>query len=147
MKDVVQRLFAGMGKSKATPIFPYVFHMYYTHEVLLPAKKKEYQIVEALLKHNVEQEEEDPEDLVDLEDSEESDHESLNSKEIREIQKQEFAHMKKSPRNKRVSPTAKDPVGKRKTLTSLEGPDRNYQVIAHNLKEIRKREHTQGDMI
>ena len=40
MKDVVQRLFAEMGKSKATPICPYVFHMYHTHKVLLPVEKK-----------------------------------------------------------------------------------------------------------
>ena len=30
MKDVVQRLFAGMEKSKAIPICPYVFYMYHT---------------------------------------------------------------------------------------------------------------------
>ena len=51
-----------MGKSKAIPICPYVFHLYHSHELLLPAKKKEYWIKEALLKHNVESEgEEDPE--------------------------------------------------------------------------------------
>ena len=142
VKDVVQRLFSGMGKSKATPICPYVFHMYHAHEVLLLAEKKEYRIAEALLKHNVELEEEE-----DSEDSEDSDCQSLSSKEIREIQKQEFARLKKSPCNKRVSPTAKDLVAKRKTPTSLEGPDWNYQVIAHNLKEIREREHAQGDLI
>ena len=49
VKDVVQRLFAGMEKSKATLIYPYVFHMYHTHEVLLPAEKKNYRIVEASL--------------------------------------------------------------------------------------------------
>ena len=128
VKDVVQRLFAEMGKSKATLICPFIFHMYHTHEVLLPAKKKEYRIAEALLKHNVEpeEEEEDPKDPEDPKDSEDSNRESLSSKEIREIQKQEFSHLKKSPRNKRVSPTAKDPVAKRKTPTPLEGPDRNY---------------------
>ena len=50
MKDVVQRLFAGMEKSKTTPICPYVFHMYHTHEVLLSIEK-EYWIAKALLKH------------------------------------------------------------------------------------------------
>ena len=55
--------------------------------------------------------------------------------------------MKKSPRNKRMSPAAKELVAKRKTPTPLEGPDRNYQVIAHNLKKIREREHAQGDLI
>ena len=32
-------------------------------------------------------------------------------------------------------------------LHPLKGPNRNYQVIAHNLKEIRERKHTQGDPI
>ena len=45
VKDVVQRLFSRMGKSKASPIFPYVFHMYHAHEVLLLAEK-EYWIAE-----------------------------------------------------------------------------------------------------
>ena len=72
-----------MGKSKATPICPYVFHMYHAHEVLLPAEKKEYRIKEALLKHNVESErKEDPKDLEEPKDSDESDYESLSSREI-----------------------------------------------------------------
>ena len=87
-----------MGKSKATPIYPYVFHLYHSYEVLLPAEKKEYRIKEALLKHNVESEgEKDLEDPEEAEDLEDLDRESLSSREIREIQKQEFARMKKSP--------------------------------------------------
>ena len=83
MKDVVQQLFSGMGKSKATPICPYVFHLYHAHEVLLSVEKKEYQIKEALFKHNVEPEgEENPENPVETEDSDESDYESLSSREI-----------------------------------------------------------------
>ena len=148
VKVVVQRLFSGMGKSKATPICPYVFHMYHSHEILLLAEKKEYRIKEALLKHNMESErEEDPKGREEPEDSYEFDRESLSSREIRKIQKQDFARMKKSPWNKRVSLAAKEPVVKRKTPIPLEGPDRNYQVIAHNLKEIQEREHTQGDLI
>ena len=58
VKDLVQRLLSGMGKSKATPICPYVFHLYHAHELLLPAEK-EYRIHEALVKHNVESEEDD----------------------------------------------------------------------------------------
>ena len=103
VKDIVQRLFVGMGKSKATPICPYVFHMYQAHELLLPVEK-EYRIVEALLKHNVELEEGEPEAL------EESEHVSLNSQEIREIQAQEYSRMKKSPRNKRGSSAGKGPI-------------------------------------
>ena len=105
-----------MGKSKVTPICPYVFHMYHSHEVLLPVEKKEYRIKKALLKHNVESEgEEDLEDPEKPEDSDESNRESLSSREIREIQRQDFARMKKSPRNKKVSPAAKEPVVKCKT--------------------------------
>ena len=144
----MQWLFSGMGKSKATFICSYVFHLYHLHEVLFLAKKKEYRIKEAFLKHNVESEgEEDSEDPKEPEDSDESDHESLSSKEIQEIQRQDFAWMKKSPQKKRVSPAAKEPVVKRKTSTPLEGLDHSYQVIAHNLKEIREREHTQEALI
>ena len=148
VKDVVQWLFSRMGKSEATSICPYVFHLYHVHEVLLPAEKKEYRIKEALLKHNVESEgEEDLDDSEESEDSDESDLESLSFREIREIKKQEFARMKKSPRNKRVSSAAKESIVKRKTPTSLEGPVWSYQVIAHNLKEIREREHVREDLI
>ena len=114
VKDLVQRLFSGMGRSKATPIYPYVFHLYHSHELLLPAEK-EYRIKETLLKHNVESEgEEDPEGLEDPDEEESSDDsecESLTSGEIREIQKQDAARFKKSPLNKRKQPpTAKEPV-------------------------------------
>ena len=35
LKDVVQRLYLGMGKSKATPLCPYIFHLYHMDECLL----------------------------------------------------------------------------------------------------------------
>ena len=38
VKDLVQRLFFGMGKSKATPICPYIFHLYHSHELLVRAQ-------------------------------------------------------------------------------------------------------------
>ena len=78
VKDLVQRLLSGMGKSKETPICPYIFHLYHSHELLLSAEKKEYQIQEALVKHNVEFEEEE-------ESSDDSKCESLTSSEVREI--------------------------------------------------------------
>ena len=144
VKDLVQRLLSGMGRSKATSICPYVFHLYQAHELLLPAEKKEYRIKEALLKHNVESEgKEDPESPEDPEEEEsldDSECESLTSGEIREIQKQEAALLKKSPLNKKKAPAAKEPVVKRKSPPPLEGPDRSFQVIAHALKDIRERE-------
>ena len=91
VKDLVQRLLSSMGRSKATPICPYVFHLYHSHELLLPTEKKEYRIKEALLKHNVESEgEEVPESSEEPDEEESSDDlecESLTSGEIREIQK------------------------------------------------------------
>ena len=132
VKDLVQRLLSGMGKSKATPICPYIFHLYHSHELLLPAKKKEYRIQKALVKHNVESEEEEepgspanPDEEESLDDSE---CESLTPSEVREIQKQEAARLKKSPINKRKQPpTPKEPVAnKRKSPAPLEGPDLSY---------------------
>ena len=76
-----------MGKSKATPICPYVFHLYHSHELLLPAEKKEYRIQEALGKHNMESEEDEdpaspanPDKEGSLDDSDEC--ESLTPSEI-----------------------------------------------------------------
>ena len=153
IKDLVQRLLSRMGKSKAIPICPYVFHLYHSHKLLLPAEKKEYRIKEALLKHNVESErEEDPKSPVNSDEEESSDDsecESLSSREIREIQKQDVARLKKSPLNKRQQPlAAKEPIAnKRKSPPLLEGLDRSYQVIAHAMKDIREREREQQGLI
>ena len=153
VKDLVQRLLSGMGKSKATPICPYVFHLYHSQELLLPTEKKEYRTKEALQKYNVESErEDDPENPANPDEDESSDDsecESLTPSEIREIQKQDAARLKKSPMNKRKQPPApKEPVAnKQKSPPPLEGPDRSYQVIAHAMKEIREREHEQQGLI
>ena len=119
VKDLVQRLLSGMGKSKATPICPYMFHLYQSHELLLPAEKKEYRIQEALVKHNVESEEEDdpasPVNPDEEESSDDSECESLTPSDIREIQKQDVARLKKSLINKRKQPPApKDPVSSKR---------------------------------
>ena len=133
-----------MGKSKATPICPYIFHLYHSHELLLPAEKKEYRIQEALVKHNVESEEEEnlysPANLEEEESSDDSECESLTPSEIREIQKQEAAWLKKSPINKRKQPPAtKEPISnKRKSPAPLEGPNWSYQVIAHVCEHYRQ---------
>ena len=142
-----------MGKSKATPICPYVFHLYHLYELLLLAEKKEYRIKEALLKHNIESEgEEDRESPVNSDEEESSDDsecESLSSGEIREIQKQDAARLKKSPLNKQKQPpAAKKPVAnKRKSPPPLKGPDWSYQVNAHAMKDIREREREQQGLI
>ena len=90
VKDLVQRLLSRMGKSKATPICPYIFHLYHSHELLLLAEKKEYRIQEALVKHNVESDEDEdsaslanPDEEGSSDDSDEC--ESLSPSEIREI--------------------------------------------------------------
>ena len=156
VKDLVQRLLSGMGKSKATPICPYVFHLYHAHELLLPAEKKEYRIHEALVKHNVESEEDDdpasPVNPDERESSDDSDRESLTPSEIREIQKQEAARLKKSPVNKRKQPLApKDPVtSKRKSLAPgdvVDAVERNYQTSAFACREIRAREREREALI
>ena len=153
IKDLVQRLLSGMEKSKATAICPYIFHLYHSHEILLPAKKKEYRIKEALLKHNVDSEEEgDPDSPANLDDesSDDSDEcESLTQSEIWEIQKQEAARLKKSPINKRKQPPApKDPVpNKRKSPAPVDAAERSYQTIAVTCREIWAREHEREALI
>ena len=86
VKDLVQRILSGMGKSKATPICPYIFHLYHSHELLLPEEKKEYRIEEALVKHNVESEEEEelgsPANPDEEESSDDLECESLTPSEV-----------------------------------------------------------------
>ena len=88
VKDLLQRLLSGMGKSKATPICLYVFHLYHSQELLLP-EKKEYRTKEALQKYNVKSEgEDDPESPANPDEEESSDDsecESPTPSEIREI--------------------------------------------------------------
>ena len=152
VKDLVQRLLTGMGRSKAMPIYPYVFHLYHSHELLLPTEK-EYRIKEALLKHNMEsegeEEPENPEDPDEEESSDDSECESLTPSEIWEIQKQEAARLKKSPLNKRKQPPApKEPVvNKRKSPSPLDALERNYQTIANACREIWAREHEREALI
>ena len=154
VKDLVQRLLSGMGKSKATLICPYIFHLYHSHELLLLAEKKEYRIQEALVKHNVEFEEDEdslspanPNEEESLDDSDEC--ESLTPSEIREIQKQEAAQLKKSPMNKRKQPPApKDPVSsKRKSLAPVDAAERSYETIVTAYREIRAREREREALI
>ena len=153
VKDLVQRLLSGIGKSKATPICPYVFHLYHSHELLLPAEKKEYWIQEALVKHNVESEEDEdpasPTNPDEEESSDDSECKSLTPSEIREIQKQEVAQLKKSPINKRKQPPApKDPVSsKRKSPAPVDAAERGYQTIATACREIRAREREREALI
>ena len=156
VKDVVQRLLSGMGKSKATPICPYIFHLYHAHELLFTAEKKKYRIQEALVKHNVESEEDDdpasPVNPDEKESSDDSECESLTPSEIREIQKQEAARLKKSPINRRKQPPApKDPViSKRKSPAlgdAVDAVERNYQTIAFACREIQAREREQEGLI
>ena len=92
VKDLVQRLLFRMGKSKATPIYPYIFHLYHSHELLLLAEKKEYRTKETFLKYNVESEREEDLESPANPDEEESSNDSdecksLSSGEIQEIQK------------------------------------------------------------
>ena len=153
IKDLVQRLLSGMEKSKATPICPYVFHLYQSHELLLPAKKKEYRIQEVLVKHNVKSEEDDdPASLVNPDEEESSDDsecESLTPSEIQKIQKQDAARLKKSSINKRKQPPApKDLVSsKRKSPTPMDAVERNYQTIAFACREIWVREREQEALV
>ena len=153
VKDLVQRLLSGMGKSKATPICLYVFHLYHLQELLFPNEKKEYRTKEALQKYNVESEGEDdlesPANPVEEESSDDSECESLTPSEIWEIQKQEAARLKKSPMNKRKQPPApKDPVSnKRKSPPPVDAAERSYQTIAVTCREIRAREREREALI
>ena len=53
IRDVVKRLLTGVGKSKPTPIYPYLLHLYIAHD------KKVYMVGESFMRHEVDPEEEE----------------------------------------------------------------------------------------
>ena len=72
-----------LGKSKASPIYPFVFHLYIIHDTISMEDKKAYMVRESMMKHNVELG--DKEEAAHMEDSE---HKSLDLKEIPTLQSQ-----------------------------------------------------------
>ena len=77
---MVKKLVISLEKSKALPLCPYVFHLYFTHNAIRSKDKKAYLIGELMLKHNVKPDEEEPVGLEDLEQ------ESLDVVEIAKLQ-------------------------------------------------------------
>ena len=80
IKDTVKRLLTGVGKSKPTPICPYLLHLYIAHDVVQAEDKKVYMVEESFMRHEV-----DPDGKEESVDSESSEQESLSSKEIRKL--------------------------------------------------------------
>ena len=78
----MKRLYTIVGKSKASPLYPYLFHLYITLEAILPEDRKAYMIGKSMLNHNVEPDEEEPVGLK------ESKQEILDNEEIAELQAQ-----------------------------------------------------------
>ena len=76
MRDMVKRLLTGIGKSKPTPICPYLLHLYIAHNVVQPEDKKFYMVGESFMRHDIEPEEDE------LASSKDSEPKSLSSMEI-----------------------------------------------------------------
>ena len=77
MKDTVKRLLTGISKSKSTPIYPYLLHLYIAHDVVQAEDRKVYMVGESFMRHDIKSDED--EELVSLEDLE---RESLSLMEI-----------------------------------------------------------------
>ena len=81
LRDTMKRLLTALGKSRASPICPFVFHLYITYNAIRPEDKKVYMVEESMLKHNIEPDEEDkPAGTEDFE------RQSLDAAEIAEVQ-------------------------------------------------------------
>ena len=81
MRDTVQRLLIEVGKSKPTPICPYLLNLYIAHDVVQAEDKKVYMVGESFMRHEV-----DPKEDEKLAGSKSSEWESLSSREIQELQ-------------------------------------------------------------
>ena len=83
IRDTIKRLLTGIGKSKPTPICPYLLHLYIAHDVVQAKDKKVYMVGKSFMQHEV-----NPDEDEEAAGSEDSDRESLSSREIRELQEQ-----------------------------------------------------------
>ena len=81
MRDMVRQLLAEIGKSKPTPMCPYLLHLYVSHNAIQPQERKVHMVGESFMRHNVKLDEEEQ-----LEGAKDSECESPSSKEIKELQ-------------------------------------------------------------
>ena len=132
IRDVVRRLLAGVGKSKPTPICPYLLHLYIAHDVVHAKDKRVYMVGESFMRHKVKPDEE--EESANLESSE---RESLSSREIRELQQQKEKKETSPPWHK-VTPTLSRKEKAPQVEERVEEPKKKnpFQVIADSLNEI-----------
>ena len=80
MRDTVRRLLTSIGKSKPSPIYLNLLHLYIVHDIVQPKDKKVYMVGESFMLYDIEPEEDDQ-----PAGSESSERKSLSSGEIREL--------------------------------------------------------------
>ena len=133
MRDMVKRLLTGIGKSKPTPIYAYLLHLYIAHDVVQLKDKKVYMVGESFMRHDIKPKEDEPAG------SEDSEPKSLSLKEVRELQKQQSKKQASPPKHKVTSTSGrkdKEPqVEERPEAAKKKGP---FSVIADALNEIRE---------
>ena len=134
--DVVKRLLIGVGKSKPTPICPYLLHLYIAHGVVQVDDKRVYMVGESFMHHEVDSVEEE-----ESSGSESSERKSLTSKEIRELQQQNQKKEATSPKRKVMPTSSKKYKAAQEEEEKAEEPRRRnpFQVIANSLNEIQEK--------
>ena len=53
IKDVVLKLVFGVGKSKPTPLYPYIFHLYHSLHIVRRQEIVAYESAESMLKYDI----------------------------------------------------------------------------------------------
>ena len=132
IKDTVQRLLTGIGKSKPTPICPYLLHLYIAHDVVQAEDKKVYMVGKSFMQHEV-----DPDEEEESAGSESSERESLSSREIQELQ-QEKEKKEACPQRRKVTPTSSREDKALQVEERQEEPRKRnpFSMIADSLNEI-----------
>ena len=135
MRDMIRRLLTGIGKSKPTPICPYLFHFYIAHDIIQPDNKKVYMVGKSFIVHDIEPEEDDQPG-----GSKDSDRENLSSREIWELQEQQKKKEASLPGHK-VTLTSGRKDKAPQVEERPEEPKRRipFSVIADSLNKIRER--------
>ena len=71
-KDLVHKLVGGAGKSKPTPIYPFLFHLYHSQDLLIDEEETDYRVAQELKNYRITHDPEPESNLVSGKEDEET---------------------------------------------------------------------------
>jgi hypothetical protein len=139
---LVIQLAARVGKSRATPIYPFLYHLYEWKELLKPEEKKSWKIQEGMLKYG-ESGSEDKAGSVSGSDDEEDDEEEEEEEETQVLLNRPPKRPRQEDKSAQISATL---IPKVEGPSLSSGKDR-FQSICNALGEMQVEHDRRGELL